>query len=91
MIEAFAKPVGTVLPPFNIGTQLFLVKVIEKQAADPAGLAAERDALVLALKRKKASERKELFEDGLLTQLIKEGKVKKYEDNIKRMTSNFAG
>ena len=91
VIEAFAKPVGTVLPPFNIGNQLFLVKVTEKQQADAAGLAAERDALVLALKRKKAAERKDLFEDGLLTQLIKEGKVKKYEDNIKRMTANFAG
>ena len=91
VIDAFSKPVGTVLPPFNMGNQLFLVKVIEKQQSDAAGLAAERDALVLALKRKKAAERKELFEDGLLTQLIKEGKVKKYEDNIKRLTSNFAG
>jgi peptidyl-prolyl cis-trans isomerase D len=91
VIDAFSKPVGTVLPPFNIGDQLFLVKVAEKQPADPAGLTAERDALVLALKRKKAAERKELFEDGLLTELIKEGKVKKYEDNIKRLTSNFAG
>jgi peptidyl-prolyl cis-trans isomerase D len=89
--EAFSKPVGTVLPPFNIGNQLYLVKVLEKQPADTAGLAAEREALVLALKRKKAAERRELFEDGLLTQLIKEGKVKKYPENIKRITSNYQG
>jgi peptidyl-prolyl cis-trans isomerase D len=91
VIDAFSKPVGTVLAPVNIGNQVFLAKVIEKQEADPAGLAAEREALVLALKRKKAAERKELFEDGLLTQLIKEGKVKKYEDNIKRLTASAAG
>jgi peptidyl-prolyl cis-trans isomerase D len=88
---AFDKPVGTVLPSFNIGNQIFLVKVNEKQPADQNALAKERDALLLALKRRKATERRELFEDGLLTQLIKEGKVKKYPENIKRLASNYVG
>jgi peptidyl-prolyl cis-trans isomerase D len=89
--EAFFKPVGTTLPPFSIGNQLFLVKTTEKQEANLSQLPAERDALVLALKRLKASERKDLFEDGLMTQLIKEGKVKKYPDNIKRLLTNYQG
>jgi peptidyl-prolyl cis-trans isomerase D len=89
--EAFFKPVGTTLPPFSIGNQLFLAKTAEKQEADLSKLAAERDALVLALKRQKANERKELFEDGLMTELIKEGKVKKYPDNIKRLLTNYQG
>jgi parvulin-like peptidyl-prolyl isomerase len=89
--DAFSKPVGTVLAPFTIGSQVFLVKTVEKQDANLAELPAERDGLVLALKRLKASERKELFEDGVMTQLIKEGKVKKYPDNIKRLLTNYQG
>jgi hypothetical protein len=51
--------------------------VVEKKVADAAALNAGRDQLVLSIKQRKAQERKELFEDGLLTRLIKEGKVKK--------------
>ena len=54
-------------------------------------LPAQRDSILLSLKRKKAQERRELFEDGLVTQLVKEGKVKKYQDNIKRLLTNFQG
>ena len=54
-------------------------------------LPAERETLVLSLKRKKAAERKELFEDGLLTQLIREGKVKKNQDAINRVVQGYRG
>jgi hypothetical protein len=89
--EAFSKPVGSVIGPIPAGDQVILARVLEKQPADLASLAAERESLVLALKRKRASERKELFEDGLLTQLVKEGKVKKYQDTINRVVQNFRG
>ena len=46
---------------------------------------------VLTLKRKKAAERKELFEDGLISQLIREGKVKKYPDVINRVVQGYRG
>jgi parvulin-like peptidyl-prolyl isomerase len=91
LAAAFEKPVGTVLPPFDIGNQVYLAKVVEKQPADMSAAAAERDALLLALKRKKATERRELFEDGLMTQLIKDGKIKKYPENIKRLAANYQG
>lgn len=89
--EAFNKPVGTTLTPFNLGNQVFVAKVTEKQVADAAGLAAGRDQMVLSIKQRKAQERKELFEDGLMTQLIKEGKVKKNQDTIKRLLSQYQG
>jgi peptidyl-prolyl cis-trans isomerase D len=92
VVEGFNKPAGSVLPPFTIGNQVFLAKVIDKQVANPSSMSpAEREQLVVSLKRKKAAERRELFEDGLLTQLIKEGKVKKYAENIKRVTANYQG
>jgi peptidyl-prolyl cis-trans isomerase D len=89
--EAFEKPAGSMLKPFNLGSQIFVAKVSEKQVADAAALAATRDQVLLTLKQKKAQERKELFEDGLLTQLIKEGKVKKNQDTIKRLVTQYQG
>ena len=59
--------------------------------ADPAGPDRRPRGIVLALKQKKAQERKELFEDGLMTQLIKEGKVKKNQDTIKRLVTSYQG
>jgi len=89
--EAFEKPAGSMLAPFNLGNQIFVAKVTEKQVADAAALAATRDQVLLTLKQKKAQERKELFEDGLLTTLIKEGKVKKNQDTIKRLVTQYVG
>ena len=89
MPEAFSKPVGTTLAPFNLGNQVFLAKVVDKQVADPNGLNAAREQLVLSLKQRKAQERKDLFEDGVMTRLIKEGKVKKNQDTIKRLVNQY--
>ena len=45
--------------------------------------------LVQELKQKKAGERRELFYDSILAQLIKEGKVKKHNDTIKRLVASY--
>jgi peptidyl-prolyl cis-trans isomerase D len=89
--DAFNKPIGAVVGPIPAGDQVILARVLEKQPADMGKLATERDALVLGLKRRRAAERKELFEDGLLTQLVKEGKVKKYQETINRVVQSFRG
>jgi hypothetical protein len=89
--EAFQKPVGSMIGPITLGNQVFLVKVADKQVADAAALQAARDEIVLSIKQRKAQERKELFEDGLLTRLIKEGKVKKNQDTIKRLVNQYVG
>ncbi|MBC8167358.1 MAG: hypothetical protein H7Y20_16000, partial [Bryobacteraceae bacterium] len=91
LADGFTKGVGAMVGPFTVGNQVFLAKVIEKQAADPAKLAADRESLVLSLKKKRAAERKELFEDGLMTQLIKEGKVKKNPETITRIVQGYRG
>lgn len=87
--DAFVKPAGTMLAPFNIGTQLFLARVAEKQSVDPSTMGSQREQLLTSLKRTKAQMRRELFEDGLVTELVKEGKIKKYEENIKRLVGGF--
>jgi hypothetical protein len=52
-------------------------------------LAAERENLRMSLKRQKALSRKELFEDGLVTELIREGKVKRYDSAIQRLRQSY--
>ena len=89
LAEGFTKPVGSFIGPFNISQDAFLAKSVDKQVADKSQLAAQRDAIVLDLKKNKANSRKELFEDGLLAQLIKEGKVKKYNDTINRILASY--
>lgn len=88
--DAFVKPVGGVVGPTSIDGKLVLAKVVEKLPADASKLdAAAREDLVVSLKRKKAGERRELFEDGLITQLVKDGKVKKFPDAIQRLGSSY--
>jgi len=89
LADGFTKPVGSFIGPFNISSDAFLAKSVDKQVADNSQLAAQRDAIVLDLKKTKANSRKELFEDGLLAQLIKEGKVKKYNDTITRILASY--
>ena len=88
--EAFLKPVGTILSPVVLGDQTHFVKVAGKIEADLGRLATERDSVVLAIKSRKARERDELFKDGVLSELMKEGKVKIHEDVIKRIIASYA-
>src|SRR5262249_16299032 len=87
--EAFAKPVGTILGPLAIPGRNVVCKVIGKQAADPAQLGAERDAVVSQLKQQKALEQDELFLDSVLTKLVTDGKVKIHRDSIKALTASL--
>jgi peptidyl-prolyl cis-trans isomerase D len=84
--EAFNKNVGDMVGPFQVEGKTFYAKVTGKTTADPAKFQAARGDLLLQLKKKKANERKELFEDGLVTQLVKEGKIKKYPEAIQNPT-----
>ena len=85
----FTKPAGGTFGPVTVEGKVFFGKVLETLPADTATLAAQRDDLLLALKKRKANERKELFEDGVVTRLVKEGKVKKYPEAIQRLGSSY--
>jgi peptidyl-prolyl cis-trans isomerase D len=87
--EAFKAPVGQLVGPINAMGQTLVVRVTGKVEADMSKLPAERAEIVTALKRQKAQERKELFEDGILTKLIQEKKVKIYDRNIQRLAALY--
>ncbi len=88
--DAFSKPVGTILGPVSAANDTSVVaKVVEKVPADMNALPANRESIVKDLKDKKAQERRELFYDSILAELIKEGKVKKHNDTIKRLVASY--
>ena len=87
--EAFVKPVGAILGPISMMEQLVIVRVNSKVEADLGKLAAEREAMVGALKGRKSQERKDLFEEGLVHRLIDQGKIKINTDAIKKLQSSY--
>jgi peptidyl-prolyl cis-trans isomerase D len=87
--EAFRAPVGEVVGPISAMGQTMAVRVTHRVDADMSKLAGERTEIVTALKRVKAQERKELFEDGIVAKLIEEKKVKIYDRNIQRLSSLY--
>jgi peptidyl-prolyl cis-trans isomerase D len=89
--EAFAKPVGAIVGPVTVTGRIFITRVAGKADADMSKLPEQRETLVTALKGRKARERQELFEDGILTELIREGKVKINQDVINRLVASYRG
>ncbi len=87
--DGFIKPVGSILGPLNVFNQQVVAKTLEKTPADMTKFAADRDKIIEDLKRKKAQERRDLFYDSILAKLIKEGKVKKHNDTIKRLVASY--
>ncbi len=89
MMEAFDKPVGSLVGPINAMGRTLVCKVIEKIPADMTKLAEERDRIRTALQRQRAQERRDLLEDSILTHLIEEGEVKIYDGAIQRLISIY--
>jgi peptidyl-prolyl cis-trans isomerase D len=89
--QLLSKPVGSTFGPVSAGGNVFMVRLVDKQIADESNLKAEQDKLLMTLKGRKAQERKELFEEGLIAQLVKDGKIKKYPENIRRLTNAYRG
>jgi hypothetical protein len=81
--------VGQVVGLYRIGNNAFFFKIIARTPGDPAGLEAQRAAIVSGIKERKLRERRELFEEGLVYQLKQEGKVKVNEDVIKRIANAY--
>lgn len=87
--EAFRRDVGVVFGPITANNSQFVCRIAGKTPADMGKLAEQRFDLLLKLKQKKAQERKDLFEDGLLEHLKKSGEVKIHQDVVKRLVDAF--
>jgi len=87
--DIFSKPVGATVGPINAGGQTVVAKLVEKTAPDMKELEAQRDNIVRNLKDKKLEERRMLFQDSIVYQFSKEGKIKYHKDVVDRMMSQY--
>lgn len=87
--DAFTKPVGTVVGPSEINGQNVVWKILEQVHADPATYASQKDAIVDALKRNKATVMNELMEDSVIVQLTDNGKLKVNNDAVKALAATY--
>jgi peptidyl-prolyl cis-trans isomerase D len=87
--DIFSKPVGATMGPINAGGQTVVAKLVEKTEPDMKELAAQRDNILRNLKDKKLEERRMLFQDSVVYQFTKEGRVKIHKDVVDRMMSQY--
>lgn len=90
VMESFGKPAGFVGQVVGTGDALFVTRVIESIPADITKLAQEREGLLMQLKQQRGRERSELFAEGLVQRLTKEGKLKIYDDTRKRLLAQYS-
>ncbi len=87
--DAFTAPLNTVVGPVSVDRKRIFFRVKERLEPDMAKFAAERTTLVDRLRQKKARERMDLFEAGLLEELVRKGTVKIYEDARQKVVAAF--
>jgi peptidyl-prolyl cis-trans isomerase D len=88
--DAFERPEGSVFGPVTTGDGgMVIAKVIQRIPPDPSQLAAQRASLVDEIKSQRARNRNMLFEAGVRDQLIKEKKIKIYQDVITQLIKDY--
>jgi len=89
--QAFDRPEGAIFGPLPLSDGQVVGKVMSHLPADMSQFEAQRIGLRDELKSKKARERVDLFDAGLREELIKEGKVKIYQDVVNRLVASYRG
>jgi len=89
--EFFKHNPGDAVGPVRLSSGVVFAKILEKIPADLTQLAATRGAILNGLKSRRAQQRREVFSEGIVNQLMKDKKVKVYEENIRKMTDAYKG
>jgi peptidyl-prolyl cis-trans isomerase D len=87
VLEAFSKPVGTVLGPTNIMNRDIVYKVVGKLEPDMAAFPAEKESIRSTLRGQKANERWNLFMDSVTAKLTADGKLKVNKELITKLAA----
>ncbi len=89
--DAFGKPVGAIVGPIASGEQRFVAKVAGHTPADMSQLASQRDQIRDVLKREKAGEQLQMFQESIRNALVREGEIKIHKDVVDRLTASYRG
>ncbi len=87
--QPFINPVGTNVAIFRVGPMPYSWRIASRTQADMSKLEAERELLVGSLREKKLRERREMFEEGVVSHLKSSGKITVKEDQIKRLAQSY--
>lgn len=87
--DLFAKAPGAVTGPHNVGGQIVVARLNAKSDLDMSKMPEERLNLITGIKGRKAQERKDLFEDGLVNRMIDKGKIKINQNVIRRLIDSY--
>jgi hypothetical protein len=85
----FMHPQGFIVGPYRVAQKTFFYQVAGKKDADMAELPIQRETIVTTLRGQKSQSRRELFEDGLVQALTKQGKIKVSQDAMKRLLAAY--
>jgi len=85
---AFTMKPGEISGPINSGANAVVLKVLENQQPSEAEFAAKRDQIRDQLLLGKQQERFGLFVSSLVDEMIRSGKIKRNEEEIKGLIRN---
>jgi peptidyl-prolyl cis-trans isomerase D len=88
--QPFTQAVGTHVGVFRVGNMPYFFRIAGRTGPDPAKLEAERPVLVSTIKERKLRERREMFEDGVVSSLKGSGKIKVHDTLVKRLAQSYA-
>jgi peptidyl-prolyl cis-trans isomerase D len=87
--NAFKAKVGDIVGPVTAQSADFLCKVSEKIPADMTQFAKNRDAIVQTLQTEKQRIQDPLFQQSVVSELKRKGKIKYNQETINRMVEAF--
>lgn len=82
---AFEMPVGGVGGPVDVSPRFIVYRVLEHEQVDRAAFERERAAIETQVLDQKRTKAFELFSDGLKQAMIRAGKLKIHDENLKRL------
>jgi peptidyl-prolyl cis-trans isomerase D len=89
LTEMFSKPVGSIIGPTSVSGQNIVYKILDRSTPDVNNYANERDSAVQELKQQKARTMYSLFQDSLLEQVRKDGKLKIHQNAIQQLATAY--
>jgi peptidyl-prolyl cis-trans isomerase D len=91
LAAAFKANVGDIVGPVFAGQSQFLCKVSEKIPADMNQYAAGKAAIVQGLEQTKLQVQQPLFQDSIVNDLKRRGKIKVYDSVVSHLIEHFEG
>jgi len=87
--DAFQRPQGSLFGPFAEADGMVVGKIVQHAPLDMSKLAEQRASLIDDIKNDRARDRNALFEAGVREALIKDKKIKIYQDVITKLVSDY--